>query len=404
MSKRFEHHRSPHKARPSSAHTPSTQSRKIRVMIVEDSLTIREFLTHIINDDSRFEVVAAVESGEEALQLLTPDTGGSRRLRHVPDVITMDIRLPGMNGLEATRRIMSELPTPIVVVAASVEADDLKISMNALHAGALAVLEKPVGVTHEDYRVLTDKLRTQLAIMSQVKVVRQRMRTTRTSLAPSPSPFPRLQRSGFKMLGLVASTGGPNALLEVLNRLPVPFPVPILIVQHMTASFMKAFIAWLNENTSLEVLEAYTGQLPKPGCAYVAPAGYHLYLRSDRLVLDDGPLVCMQRPSGTILLQSMAEELGCSALGVLLTGMGEDGAEGLTAIRLAGGFTITEHESTAIVYGMPAAAVALGGSCESLPLPDIGSRIAELMACPVPSASRTDDRPVKEAVVNGPRS
>jgi two-component system chemotaxis response regulator CheB len=343
--------------------------KKIRVMIVEDSDVIREFLQHIVSRDPRLEVAAAVGTAEAALQIL-------RRVS--PDVISMDIRLPGMNGFEATTRIMAEKATPIVVVSASVESEDLKITMNALRAGALAVLEKPVGTTHEDYSALAERLCTQLAIMSEVRVVSQR------GFRPLPkAPVKRelVDPSGaFEILGVAASTGGPNALVHLLNGLGKDFPLPVLLVQHITASFLEGFASWLESVCPFSVRIIRDGQSPAPGTICLAPPDYHLRMAHGRLWADHGDPVCAQRPSGTVLFQSMARELGSQALGVLLTGMGNDGADGLLAIREAGGYTIAEDESTAVVYGMPAAAVKLGAVCESLPLPAIPARVAELLA------------------------
>jgi two-component system chemotaxis response regulator CheB len=352
---------------------------KIRVMIVEDSHVVREFLQALIDEDPRLEVVAAVESAEQALRVLH---------RVSPDVISMDIRLPGMNGFEATRRIMADKPTPIVVVSASVEAEDLKISMNALRAGALSVLEKPVGKTHRDYQSLADRLRTQLVLMSQVKVVRQRIRTRLGSLSNQhaediDTPFASDHALGpFRMLGVVASTGGPNALQQLIRDLGVGFPLPIVMVQHMTSSFLDGFVSWLNNLSPLAVVIAKDGELAKPGRVYVAPADRHLCVHGMCLALRDSHPVSGQRPSGTVLFQSLASSFGGRALGVLLTGMGDDGAMGLNDLRHAGGYTIAEDESTAVVYGMPAVASRIGATCESLPLPLIGQRIKQLVRTP----------------------
>lgn len=351
---------------------------KIRVMIVEDSRVIRVFLEHVIGGDPRLEVVASVESGEEAL----------RNLHQVsPDVISMDIRLPGMNGFDATQRIMQEKPTPIVVVSANVESDELKISMNALRAGALAVVEKPVGTTHADYETLAHRLCTQLAIMSQVRVVRQRAGLNRKAQfgAPEPPQPPSAAKSKrspdtpLTIMGLVASTGGPAAVLQLLNALPADFPLPILFVQHIVGTFMPGFIDWLNDVCPQRVVEAKSGQLPKPGHVYVAPADHHLRMNYHTLHLDRDNPISAQRPSGTVLLQSMARHGGSHSLGVLLTGMGDDGAQGLKELRDAGGYTIAEDETTAVVYGMPAVAVQLGAVCESLPLQAIAPRIQQLL-------------------------
>ncbi len=350
-------------------------SNKIRVMIVEDSRVVRESLIQIVGSDPRLEVVAAVDSAELALRVL-------HRVR--PDVISMDIRLPGMNGFQATREIMAARPTPIVVVSASVNAEELSISMNALKSGALSVVEKPVGISHRLYQELAERLCSQLAIMSQVKVIRQRPRHRATVNAGGKEraarvsmPAERLTQP-LEILGIVASTGGPKALQTLLAALPADFRIPVLIVQHITPSFQAGFVRWLNDICLLDVQEAQDGEIPEAGKVYLAPADHHLRFLGDRLVIDRDAAVCGERPSGTVLFESLARNSENRALGVLLTGMGRDGASGLLAIRQAGGYTIAEDASTAVVYGMPGAAVELDAQCESLPLPNIGPRILEL--------------------------
>jgi two-component system, chemotaxis family, protein-glutamate methylesterase/glutaminase len=340
--------------------------KKIRVLIVEDSKVIREFLEYIIGQDPRLEVAGSVGSAEEALRVLE---------RASPDVISMDIRLPGINGFEATQRIMAERPTPIVVVSASVESEDLQITINALQAGALTVLEKPVGTTSAEYESLAERLCTQLAIMSQVKVVRRHGGARPTErLAQRPVLLPGC----YRMLGIVSSTGGPNALVHLLGGLGPSFPLPIALVQHITSSFLDGFASWLESVCPFSV-EIVKGRVaPSRGKVYLANRDRHLRVAREHFLVDAGDPVCAQRPSGTVLFESMAKTFGRQALGVLLTGMGEDGAEGLLQVRNAGGHTIAEHESTAVVYGMPAAAVRLGGVSESLPLPEIAPRVLEL--------------------------
>jgi two-component system chemotaxis response regulator CheB len=347
--------------------------KKIRVMIVEDSPVVSALLQHTITSDARLEVCSTVSTAEDALRQLE---------RVSPDVIAMDIRLPRMDGLEATRRIMSGKPVPIVVVAASRESGKWNtIAMEALRAGALAVLEKPHGVTSADYATLSDRLCTQLIIMSQVRLVRQH------GGGPSSKRNGHFGTSGdapsrvFTMLGIVCSTGGPAALVELLGGLGRSFPLPILLVQHMTPNFLEGFAAWLKDVCPFPVTLVNDGCLPEPGVLYMAPAEQHLRLKSGRLRLDAGGPVSYQRPSGTVLFQSMARDLGAKALGVLLTGMGDDGASGLLDIRAYGGYTIAEDESTAVIYGMPGAAVRIGAVCESLPLPSIAGRVLELVSC-----------------------
>jgi len=341
--------------------------KKIRVLIVEDSKVIRQLLEHIVDHDPRLEIAAAVGSAEEALSILE---------RVAPDVISMDIRLPGMNGLEATRRIMAERPTPIVVVSASVECEDLRISMNALQAGALAVLEKPTGTKSCEYESLARRLGTQLAIMSEVKLVRRRAPAGHRGAVPAPTAAPH--PCAYTMMGIVSSTGGPNALVRLLGGLGAGFPLPIALVQHITSSFLDGFASWLESVTPFPVVIVRDRAVPVPGRAYLAAPDRHLRLERGVLRADEGEPVCGQRPSGTVLFESMAASLGAGALGVVLTGMGADGAAGLLQVRGCGGHTIAENESTAVVYGMPAEAVRLGAVCESLPLPDIAPRILAL--------------------------
>ncbi|MCD6071424.1 MAG: chemotaxis response regulator protein-glutamate methylesterase, partial [Microvirga sp.] len=314
-------------------------------------------------------VAAAVSSAEEALREIG-------RVR--PDVISMDIRLPGMDGLEATRRIMAEHPTPIVVIASSIEDSSLKISMNALRAGALTVVEKPVGLSSDGYAAIASTICTQLYIMSQVPVVRQRSFVPwREAGAPRREPEWSAMRPSI--MGIAASTGGPPALAKVLGALPPDFPMPILLVQHMGAPFMEGFASWLNGLVSLEVRLAQDQEIPKPGQVYVAPGDRHLLLSSaGTLKLSAEPPLGNQRPSATMLFQSMAHSLGRRGLGVILTGMGEDGAQGLVELRQAGGYAVAEDESTAVVYGMPAAAARMGGVNVSLPLDLIAPRVLRL--------------------------
>jgi two-component system chemotaxis response regulator CheB len=341
----------------------SLQTRRVRVMVVEDSPVIQHLLGFIIAADPRLEVCGVVPSGEAAIEAIP---------RLHPDVISMDIRLPGMDGLEATRIIMSRNPTPIVVIADAVEDRSLHISMNALRSGALSVVEKPAGFAHADHAAIADTIRTQLYIMSQVPVIRQRD-FARHGLAAEPPPGDS-RRIRPVMAAIVASTGGPAALARVLGGLGGDFPLPVLVVQHMGPAFMAGFAAWLDGIVPMPVRIAAHGQTPTPGSVHVAPGDQHMMVAADgTLRLSREAPVNSQRPSGTVLFQSMARVLGSRALGVLLTGMGEDGAEGLLAMRRAGGVTITEDESTAVVYGMPASAVKLGASGLALPL----DRIAE---------------------------
>lgn len=353
------------------------EARKIKVLIVEDSAVMSALLEGIIEEDPRLEVVATATSGEEAIKLIP---------KLQPDVISMDIRLPGLDGFETTRRIMAEYPTPIVVVSSHLNHREMNISFEALKAGALSVIDKPPGLQHPDFDKQARSLCTQLVIMSQVRVIRLRSRTNRLPIPIKPTGKSPLKNMGctntlasYRALGIVASTGGPRALATVLNGLGEDFPLPILLVQHITASFLDGFIDWLNTVSPLQASLASSGEKPLPGKIYLAPVDHHLTWRQGALWLTEDPHVSYQRPSGTVLLDSMALELGRRALGVVLTGMGDDGALGLLHLREAGGYTIAEAESTAVVYGMPGVAARLQAACQNLPLGEIAPHLREMV-------------------------
>lgn len=348
---------------------------RVRVMIVEDSLVVRHLLAHIIGRDPRLELVAAVESGEAALAAMATVR---------PDVVSMDIRLPGIDGLETTRRIMAEEPTPIVVIADSVEDSSLRISMNALRAGALSVVEKPVATTNAGYDLVAAEICTQLRIMAAVPVIRRRSIGGEWARrdSPVPSAGSYVQTGDAErptVLAIAASTGGPPALARVIGALPETFPLPILVVQHMGAAFMDGFASWLNGVVPLPVEVARDGIRAEPGHVYVAPGDRHLELGPGMtLRISDAAPVAGQRPAATILFRSLARQAGAGGIGLLLTGMGEDGAVGLLDMHRAGAATIAEDESTAVVFGMPAAAIRLGAARSILPLDRVAAHLARL--------------------------
>ncbi len=334
-----------------------------RVMIVEDSTVVRTLLTHIVSGDPRLVVAAAVATAEEAIAALP-----SVR----PDVISMDIRLPGMDGLEATRRIMADHPTPIVVVSASIDRGDLGNSMDALRAGALSVVEKPVGLGDAAYMQVAREIRTQLAIMSEVAVVRRRLRE------PAIAPVAPLRVRRPRMLLVAASTGGPPALAKLFAGLPADLPLPVLLVQHMGAGFMQGFAGWLDSVVPQRVELARHGEVPRRGTIHVAPGDSHLTIGrgGTMAVSGEGP-VAGQRPSATRLIESGATGLDGAALAVVLTGMGDDGGAGVQTLLAAGGSAVAEDASSAVVYGMPAAAQRAGAL--SLPLDMIAPHLRRVM-------------------------
>ncbi|MBP2291732.1 chemotaxis-specific protein-glutamate methyltransferase CheB [Azospirillum rugosum] len=359
-----------------------TGNRKIRVLVVEDSPVVQQLLAHVIGADPRLEVAGIASSGEQALRMVESVK---------PDVVSLDIRLPGIDGFAVTTRLMREHPVPIVVVASDVH--DLDIPMRALQAGALAVVEKPGSMARADYQTVARHLCTQLTIMSQVKVIRQRGRPREDAAtpaaaapppprpaAPPPARTPAGGRGGYRALGLVASTGGPAALVKVLKGLPTTFPLPVFVVQHIGAPFVAGFASWLGSVCPLPVVLAQHNAPARPGHVYVAPGDTHLAADPGAMRLVDGDMVCGQRPSGDVLFTSMAAAFGAAGIGVLLTGMGEDGARGLVDMHRAGAHTIAEHASTAVIHSMPGTAVRLGGVSEELPVDRVAARLLDLVS------------------------
>jgi two-component system, chemotaxis family, protein-glutamate methylesterase/glutaminase len=339
----------------------------IRVLIVEDSPVVGEQLRRIISADPRFLVAGIAISGEEALELVH---------RLAPDVISMDIRLPGIQGFEATQRIMSERPTPIVVVS-GIDMEAMTLTMRALRAGALSVVEKPPATTDDDYAALAGKLCTQLAIMSEVHVVRQRPVVTRIPRAIK--PFQAAERTAFRLLAIAASTGGPGALMQLLTGLGADFPMPIAVVQHMTPAFLPGFAQWLGKVIPFPVSIVTEPTPLESAHVYLAPPkDHHLAINGLAAYCEPAPPIGGHRPSANFMFSSMARSVGAAGVGVVLTGMGDDGATGLLELKRTGAYTIAEDQSTAVVYGMPGAAVRMGAVEERLPLSDIASRVRRL--------------------------
>jgi two-component system chemotaxis response regulator CheB len=341
----------------------------IRVLVAEDSAVTREYLVYLLGQDPGLEVVGAARDGQEALD-------EARRLR--PDVILMDVHMPRLNGYEATRRIMEEVPTPIVVVSASFKRDEAAMTFQALQAGALTVAEKPPGLDHPDHDAMARRLVETVKSMAEVKVVRRWPKRGRP--APPPRPAPPSPRK-IRLIAIGASTGGPMALSEILGNLPGDLGVPVLVVQHIARGFAPGLVEWLGKQTPLAVKLAEAGEAARPGVVHLAPDGWQmgvtkdLRIRLDRAPSDDG--FC---PSADYLLQSVAESLGGSAIGVLLTGMGRDGAQGLLRLRQAGGVCIAQDEESSVVFGMPGEAVRTGAAEFVLALEGIARAIRSITA------------------------
>lgn len=339
----------------------------IRALVVEDSATARELIAEILRSDSNVEVVGEAVNGVQAVEM-------TKRLR--PDVVTMDIRMPTMDGFEATRAIMAEVPTPIVIITGSFDAREVEVSMQALRLGALTVLPKPVGPDAPDFEEQSQRLLQTVKTMSEVKVVRRRLGQTphtgaRHVLSQSVRP---------RIVAVAASTGGPAALARILADLPADFPLPLLVVQHIAKGFVEGFAAWLNSTSALPVKVAEQGEAIRPRTVYIAPDDRHLAVEDrSTLLISSAPPIEGFRPSGTFLFQSVAKSFGNSAVAVILTGMGQDGLVGLRAIHAAGGLVVAQDETTSVIFGMPGVAVASGVADEMLRLDAIAPRLEELV-------------------------
>lgn len=339
-----------------------TEPKSIRVLVVEDSQVVRELLVYILESDPQIQVVATACNGEEALEAVET---------FKPDVITMDINMPRMDGFEATRRIMESHPTPIVIVSGSWDPREVKTTFMALEAGALTALPRPAGIGHPQHAQSARNLVQTVKAMSEVKVVRRRSVSNRTGPAgpamQSPAITPVGMERPWQVVAIGASTGGPPALMTIFSSLPKDFPIPILVVQHMAAGFIQGFAEWLKNTTGMAVHVAGQDERILPGRVYVAPDGFQMAIRMGGLIsLGSGDAENGVRPSVSCLFRSVAEVCGPNAIGILLTGMGRDGAEELKLMKGRGAVTIAQDEESSVVFGMPGEAVKLDATTHVL--------------------------------------
>ncbi|MFP4345004.1 MAG: chemotaxis-specific protein-glutamate methyltransferase CheB [Anaerolineales bacterium] len=350
------------------------KSEVVRAIVVDDSPTARDLLVSLLQTSSEIQVVGTGSNGEDALRL-------TKRMR--PDVLVIDIHMPRMNGLQATRQIMQEVPTPIVLVTGTLMRTDVDPSFEALRAGALTVVAKPGLADTAACEALVQKVRA----MAGVPVVRRWGERSATPLRAAVATRPRCDPptlipeipANLRLIGIASSTGGPGALAAILGRLPAAFPLPILIVQHVTTGFAAGLAEWLDAQTPLQVRLADHGAEPQRGRVLVAPDEYHMQLnRKGVIELYKGPPYKGLRPSANYLFESLAQVHASRALGIILTGMGDDGVEGLIRLHEAGGLTLGQDEATCVVYGMPREAMLRNALDAVLSLEQIAQSVEEI--------------------------
>jgi two-component system chemotaxis response regulator CheB len=341
---------------------------KIRVLVVEDSLTVRKRLVEVLQSDPDLEVVAEAPDGQRAIELC-------QSLR--PDVMTLDMMLPIMTGVAVTEYVMAYCPTPILIVSASTNRGELFKTYEALAAGALDVLEKPNANTvpegWERNFISTVKL------ISRIKVITHpRGRLVQRHVGTATEFSPRSEPCQPRVVAIGASTGGPAAVLAILRELPANFPWPVLVVIHLGQPFATAMAEWLDGQSAIRVRYAKDGEpLPKSG-VILAPPDRHLVLRGGLLRLTDEPERHSCRPSVDVLFESLAREMGSGFAAFLLTGMGKDGALGLLAARHSGAMTYAQNEASSVVFGMPGEAIRIGAAQRVLSIEEVAPALAAL--------------------------
>lgn len=341
----------------------------IRVLLVEDSQLTLVILRRILKSSPQIEVVGEARTGLEALELI-PNLQ--------PDVICTDLHMPKMDGLEFTSEVMALYPRPILVISSWVQEEDTPHVFQLLEAGALDIFPKPsAGLTTED-KVFNQELINKIQILSGVKVFKKKRKSS--SFVRRIETFSSKSYAKPEIIAIGASTGGPQAINELFAQLPSDFPIPIICVQHICLGFLQGFLDWLATSCRLPIQIAEPGDIPKPGTIYFPREQQHLELD------DRGQFICSNsrpfdghRPSVTVMFKSVAKFYGRAAVGILLTGMGRDGAEGMQYIAQAGGLTIAQDETTSVIFGMPKEAIELGAVKLVLPIHAIAPKLLNLV-------------------------
>ena len=326
---------------------------KIRVLVVDDSAFARKTISKIIESDSELQVVGTARDGQDAFERV-------KSLK--PDVVTLDVTMPNVDGLQALDLIMAEAPTPVVMLSA-MTGENTGTTIEALEKGAVDFFLKPSAMNPAGRSDEESELITKVKIASKISVSKLRAlgKVKSVRMSRPAGSGPKVSAVGKKILVIGSSTGGPKALAALMPALPRDLPAAILVVQHMPPNFTKSLAERLNAACSYSVKEASAGDKLEYGTALLAPGGYHMLVdKNGEIVLDEGPTVCGVRPAVNMTMESVARVYGKISLGVILTGMGNDGTEGAGLIKKAGGRIAAEHESSCAVYGMPRSVAEAG--------------------------------------------
>ena len=324
----------------------------VKVLVVDDSALIRQLIVEALEKDPDVQVVGTAENGKQAIEQ-------AAALR--PHVITMDVDMPVMDGLTATERIMAEHPTPILVLTADPRNEAPELTHRALAVGALALRVKPALESEMANLAREVKLLATIRVIRHVRGVKKSSTSTVSNVTPAFTPPQPFASTALGVICIASSTGGPQVVQKLLSELPGDFPVPMAIVQHINAAFSESLVGWLAASSKLKVKVAKEGDLLTPGSVLLAPPDAHLVISArGKVSLQTGGPRDGHLPSATLLLESAARTYARRAVGVILTGMGNDGVDGLAAIRAAGGKTLAQNQESSIVFGMPGAAIGRG--------------------------------------------
>jgi two-component system chemotaxis response regulator CheB len=331
---------------------------KIKVLIVEDSIIFVTLLKAILSKDDQIEICGVVRNGAAAVDFV-------KEIR--PDVITMDINMPIMNGYDATQIIMHIAPVPIIILSANIDENDVNDTFKALEAGAVSVIEKPSDIESSEFPNYEKRLIQLVKLMSEVKVVTRISHLPKEKAVLPARHYTEPSLDKIEVVGIGASTGGPLVLEKILSGIPRDFLYPILIVQHITKGFTKGLVDWLNHTSSIPVKLAENNEPIRNGICYIAPDDMHLGINRNIIMLSNAPPLYNMRPAVGFLFNKLAENYGNKALGILLTGMGRDGSEELTKLKQTGAITIAQDEESCVIFGMPGEAVKMNGATHIMP-------------------------------------